>query len=146
MPGETFAVSTEEELYAEIARAWCRMQAPGKHVERPLQPYALGPDFAHAVWSEPEDNAQRIIVVCAKVISLHHTGLCGARRVDGVTRMPGEALDPVSSWWRPLDELGELGLHYWVLANKTIELRSLAAFDSPPPAQYGRFAVVGGRS
>lgn len=45
---DTFLVATEEELYAEVARAWYRMHSAGGHVKRPIRPYVIGPDFVSA--------------------------------------------------------------------------------------------------
>lgn len=138
----TFAVATEEELYAEIARAWYRMDSAAGHIERPMQPYTIGPEFANEVWSQREDSAQRIVAVCARVVSFHNWQLSGAQRVASVDEPPREALDPAAAWWQPLKDPPELGVHYWILGNGTVEFRSLASLHAPPPPEYGRFATT----
>jgi hypothetical protein len=137
---DRFVLATEEELYAEISRAWYRLSRCGDHVKRPMRPYALGPEFAQAVWSTREDKAQCVIAVCARIITFPFWELPGARLVGGVDYRPKEALDPVTAWWQPVDELSGYGVHCWILGNGTIELRSLAAVDDPPLPEYRRFA------
>jgi hypothetical protein len=137
---DSFAISTEEELYAEIARAWCRIHPPAARVRHPMRPFAIGPDFASAVWNQREDYAQKVIAVCARVISRRQPNGEDAQHVSALTATPGESLDPATAWWQALPEPGELGLHFWVLGNGTVELRSLAPYDEPSPPEYGRFA------
>lgn len=138
MVSDTFSVATEEELYAEVARAWYRMRPVGSHVERPIRPYAIGPDFAYQIWSQREDDAQHIIVLCVQIVTLDYWELCGVTRTDDVDGQPREPLDPASAWWQPIEELPERGVHYWVLGSGTIELRSVATCDAPPAPLYGR--------
>lgn len=135
-----FVLATEEELYAEIARAWYRLSTCSDHVKRPMRPYAIGPEFAHAVWSTREDQAQCVIAVCARIITFRVWELPGARLIGGVDFRPKETLDPATAWWQPVGELPGHGVHCWILGNGTIELRSLAAVDDLPLPEYGRFA------
>jgi hypothetical protein len=137
---DSFAIATEEELYAEIARAWCRIHPPAARVRHPMQPFAVSPAFTSAVWGQREDYAQKIIAVCARIISRRQPHGEGAQQVSALTATPRESLDPATAWWQALPELGELGLHFWVLGNGTIELSSLAPYDEPSPPEYGRFA------
>jgi hypothetical protein len=139
---DIFAVATEEELYAEISRAWYRMGSPGVHIACPMQPFAIGPELAYAVWSRPEDYAQRIVAVCARVVTFRGWQLPAAQQIEGVDGPPGEALDPAAAWWHPIEKPSGLGMHYWILGNGTIELRSLAPVDAPPPLEYGRRAAA----
>jgi hypothetical protein len=137
---DSFAIATETELYAEIARAWCRIYPPAARVRHPMQPFAVNRVFTSAVWGQREDYAQKIIAVCARVISRRQPHGEGAQPVSALTATPRESLDPATAWWQAVPELGALGLHFWVLGNGTIELRSLAAYDEPPMPEYERFA------
>jgi hypothetical protein len=78
--------------------------------------------------------------VCAGVISRREPQGEGAQQVSTLTATPKESLDPATAWWQALPEPGELGLHFWVLGNGTVELRSLAPYDEPSTPEYGRFA------
>lgn len=138
--GDSFAVATEVELYTEIARAWCRIYPPATRVRYPMQPFAVGPDLASVIWEQREDYAQNVIAVCARVVSRREPQGEGAQQVGALTATPEESLDPATDWWLAVPELGELGLHFWVLGNGTVELRKLAPYDDPPLAEYGRFA------
>jgi|GEM_PF-2703113 hypothetical protein len=136
-----FSVATEEELYAEVARAWCRMHSPPTRVRFPMRPFAFGPDFAPAVWDQREDHAQEVVAVCAGIVSRRNPNEHGAQEVNGLAMTPGESLDPACAWWQPIPpDLGEIGVHFWVLGNGTVEIRSLAPLDEPPLPEYGRFA------
>jgi hypothetical protein len=134
------AIATETELYAEIVRAWCRIYPPAARVRHPMQPFAINRAFTPAVWGQREDYAQKIIAVCARVISRRQPHGEGAQQVSVLTATPQESSDPATAWWQEVPELGGLGLHFWVLGNGTVELRGLAAYDEPPTPEYGRFA------
>ena len=50
-----------------------------------------------------------------------------------------EALDPLRSWWLPLTNTPELGIHFWQLVLVPVELRCIGPVDDPPSLQRGRF-------
>jgi hypothetical protein len=104
-----------------------------------MKRYAIGPDFAYQVWDQREATAQRIIALCAQIVTLEYSQLPGATQTDDLDCTPREQLDPAATWWQPLDQASELGVHYWVLGNGTIELRALAARDARPMPRHGRF-------
>jgi hypothetical protein len=135
----------ELDLYIKITIAWYQAQPRGPHIDRVLRPYVLGTGFAKSVQDTPTYvDLQHVAAICALVVSSETWRLDGLQKVldtHGIGRAPKDIYDPVTAWWYPLDKASVLGIHYWELANGTLELRLLHRFDRPPPVLLGRFAT-----
>ncbi len=128
----------------EITIAWYQAQPRGPHIDRALRPYALGTGFAKSVQDNPNVDLRHVASICALVVSSETWRLDGLQKVldtQGVGRAPKGIFDPVNVWWYPLNKPSVLGIHYWELANGTLELRLLHRFDRPPPVLFGRFTA-----
>lgn len=115
---------TDEDLYAKVVRAWCRMLTGKERRKHPLHRYVFGPDFARSVSSSRVGTD--IALVCARLACKYPAPNAGAERVlegAGGERPAQEAFDPVLAWWYPLD--ASRGLHYWELGNGIIEFMSV---------------------
>jgi hypothetical protein len=134
------SVRSDADVYAGIVLAWWGMYRQGEHLEHPMSPYVIGPGFARTVWSRVATDRGRIFVACARIVSVEKWRLADARRL-AVECLFTEALDPASVWWLPIDESSGVGVHFWRLVNRTIELRSVGALHAPPELQFGRFAA-----
>jgi hypothetical protein len=124
---------TVADVYAGIARAWFQMHPASRHLENPMQKYAVAPGFAQQVWGRTDVDPQEIIVACATIVSVEKWRLTKGQQTAGCGKLQ-EALDPTGAWWQPLHDTDELGVHYWILAVGIIELRSVGPVDDPPPA------------
>jgi hypothetical protein len=135
----------EADLYAEIVRRWYWSISRGGHIQRPVQPFVLGPNFAASVAQWPDSVYGHIVAACARVVSLHNWELLGRVKVTKHAKDMGtqgqEGLDPVTAAWYPLDGAPELGIHFWRLGGGIIDVRSVGPFKQAPALQFGRFAA-----
>lgn len=137
----------EQELYMAITLAWYQAQPQGFHVDRVLRPFVLGSGFASSVdghrayW-----ELHRVAAICARLVCAQPWELDGLQKIldiQGIGRVPKDALDPVCAWWYPLAPPPNLlGIHYWELGSGIVELKNLSKFDKPPILQFGRYAAV----
>jgi hypothetical protein len=131
-PGATTGIRTEEDLYAEVTRAWCRMLSRERRRKRPLRRYVFGPDFALSVLTGGTTAyARQVASVCALLACRYPWPNAGAES-SPQEHSPSEGLDPALTWWRPLESHDRLGLHYWELGNGTIEFISVGLRANHP--------------
>lgn len=137
--------SAEADLYAEIARSWFWSKPKGEHIQRPMQRFVLGPDFAASVGRWPDSVYGHIIGACARVVSLENWELLAVevpKPAASVGTPAREWCDPLTLEWYPLDGESELGVHFWRLGGGVIEVRSIGPFYQAPALQFGRFAAA----
>jgi len=134
----------ELDLYMKITAAWYESQPREPHIDGALRPYLLGTGFAQSIQeSSWRLDHEHIAAICARLVSSETWQLDGLRKVldtQSIGRAPKHFLDHVNAWWYPLEKADILGIHYWQLANGTLELRLLHKFDKAPPLLFGRFA------
>ena len=137
--------SAEADLYAAIARLWFWSTPKGGHIQRPMQRFVLGPDFAASVARSPDSVYGHIVGACAQVVSLDNWELLGVKvpkRAGGAGTLSGECFDPLTWAWYPLDGESGLGVHFWRLGGGVIEVRSIGPLNQAPALQFGRFAAA----
>lgn len=128
---------TEADVYAEIVRAWVQMYRYSDRLDHPMQPFVATSDLTYAV--RKAANPEQIVTACARILSTEGWLLRDAVPICGKLQFT-EALDPISAWWLPLDDKSGLGIHFWRLVNRTIELRTIGRIESSPELRFGRFA------
>jgi hypothetical protein len=136
-------MASEADLYAAIVSAWYQTHPQGEHIKRPIRPYVFGPEFAKAVWVQPNVIRRHLVAVCARIVSLEAwqlPELLVAKNAPGMGVVPKEILDPAVALWHPANTPAELGVHFWRLGAGMIELRDVGPFDRPPALEFGRFA------
>ena len=137
----------ERELYVAITLAWYEAQPRGSVLDDVLRPYVFGRGFATSVQdAEKYIDRERVAAICALLVCSQPWDLRGLKKVldtQSIGRVPKHELDPVCAWWYPLASPSLLGIHYWELGNRIVELRRLSKFDKPPALQFGRFGAQG---
>jgi hypothetical protein len=135
----------ERDLHVAITLAWYEAQPQGFQLDGVLRPYAFGREFASSVQgTERYVDRERVAAICARLVCSQPWGLRGLKKVldtQGIGRAPKHELDPVCAWWFPLASPSLLGIHYWELGNRIVELKRLGKFDRPPALQFGRFGA-----
>lgn len=140
-PYPSACCKTDADVYAEIARAWWLMCRQGEHPAHPMRMHLVAPGFAEEVWGRDDVDPHDVIAVCARIVSWEDYGLLQRQAMQTqLCKGLREALDPVSSWWHPLTNSPELGIHFWTHVLVPVELQCIGRVDDPPPLRYGRFA------
>jgi hypothetical protein len=137
---------TDADVYAGIAHAWWSMHRVGEHHEHLIRTFMVNPGFAGEVWGRGDVDPDDVICACARIVALrdYEVERCATQTQAG--KGLGESLDPVRSWWCPLESTPELGVHFWQLVLVPVELRCIGPADDPPPLLYGRFAECAARA
>jgi hypothetical protein len=127
---------SEADVYSEIVRVWWSMYPSSERLDHVIQPFVIGPEFAHAVGEHSVADSERAIIACARIVSTERWQLRDAillsRKLSFI-----EAFDPASAWWLPLYDQSGMGVHFWRLVTGTIELRSVGSRASYPSCTSG---------
>jgi hypothetical protein len=128
---------TDADVYAGIVRAWWSMHRA--HHEHLMRTYLVRPGFADEVWDRDDVDPKDVLEVCARIITFEDFRLREHATQTATGTALAEVLDPHRSWWHPLTNTPELGIHFWQLVLVPIELRCIGPVGDPPPLQYGQF-------
>jgi hypothetical protein len=91
---------TEEQLYVEVTRAWCKLRSRQLRRERPLRGYVFGWHFVLSVERSPV-NVHAVIRSIFEIVGSNPLAVN-----DGVLSLPLRIekegpLDTVAAWWQP---------------------------------------------
>jgi hypothetical protein len=135
----------ERDLHVAITIAWYEARPRGFKLDGVLRPYAFGSGFATSVEdNEKYADLEHVAATCALVVCSQPWELRGIKKVmdtQSIGLSPKHEGDPVCAWWYPLGSPSLLGIHYWELGNRVVELKRLSKFDRPPALQFGRFGA-----
>jgi hypothetical protein len=122
--------SSDEAMYAAVARAWCRLADPRERLESPLGQYVLSPGFVHSVAGAPVDG-WLVAELCARLVRQDPLKRC-YRNSSPLTQASLAEDDPFATWWCALQGPGGLGVHYDERAYGSLVFLSVAARDDVP--------------